>query len=78
MSLSRLGAVQIMRRDSLHRLPGCWYIKGSRMLHDLDDRTVEAMARQSSMATYGAGEFLHEAGEPMSAVTFVSRGRVKV
>jgi len=78
MTLARLGAVRLLGRDPLHRIPGCWYLKDSRMLHDLDDRTVEAMASQSSMATYAVGEFLHEAGEPMSAVTFISRGRVKV
>jgi CRP-like cAMP-binding protein len=78
VTLSRLGEVRILRRDPLHRVPGCWYLKDSRMLHDLDDRTVEALARESSMATYAEGAFLHEAGEPMSAVTFISRGRVKV
>ncbi len=78
MTLSRLAGVRIIGRDPLHRVPGCWFLKDSRMLHDLDDRTVEAMARESSMATYAEGEFLHEAGEPMSAVTFINRGRVKV
>lgn len=48
------------------------------MLHNLDEQTVEAMARLSTTATYAAGEFLHEAGEPMDAVAFISRGRVKV
>lgn len=76
--MSRLTGIRLLERDPLHRVPGCWYLRDSRMLHDLDDRTVEAMARHSSMATYAEGEFLHEAGEPMSAVTFISRGRVKV
>jgi CRP-like cAMP-binding protein len=78
LTLTRLAGIDILRRDPLHRLPGCWYLKDSRMLHDLDDRTVEAMARGSSAATYAIGEFLHEAGEPMSAVTFINSGRVKV
>jgi len=78
MTMSRLGRLPLLERDTLHRVPGCWYIKDSRMLHDLDARTVEAMASLSSVAEYSTGEFLHEAGEPMSAVTFISRGRVKV
>jgi len=69
---------QILRKDPLHRLPGCWYVEGSRMLRNLDERTVEAMARQSALATYAPGELLQRAGEPMSAVTFISAGRVKV
>lgn len=48
------------------------------MLQHLDERTVDAMARDSAMATYAAGELLHEAGAPMDAVTFISQGRVKV
>jgi CRP/FNR family transcriptional regulator len=48
------------------------------MLHHLDERTVEAMARRSTMATFRPGELLHTAGEPMEAVTFISEGRVKV
>lgn len=78
MAPMNLAGLQILRRDPVHRLPGCWYVEGSRMLRNLDERTVEAMARQSSMASYEAGELLHQAGEPMSAVTFVSAGRVKV
>jgi hypothetical protein len=78
MPLTHLAGIDILRRDPLQRLPGCWYLKDSRMLRDLDDRTVEAMARGSSTATYAVGEFLHEAGEPMSAMTFINRGRVKV
>ena len=78
MALTKLGAIQLLRRDPVHRVPGCWYVQDSRMLHDLDERTTAAMARLSTTATYAAGELLHEAGEPMEAVTFVSRGRVKV
>lgn len=59
-------------------MPGCWYIQNSRMLQHLDERTVEAVARDSAMATFPAGGFLHEAGTPMDAVTFISQGRVKV
>jgi CRP/FNR family transcriptional regulator, cyclic AMP receptor protein len=70
--------MQTVRRDPLHRGPGCWYIQGSRMLRELDEWTLEAMARMSTMATFAAGEFLHEAGMPMEAVTFISRGRIKV
>ena len=78
MTLPPLRGVHILRKDPLHRTPGCWYIEGSRMMRNLDQRTVESMARQSAMATYEAGEFLHRAGEPMSAVTFINIGRVKV
>lgn len=70
--------MQVANRDALHRTPGCWYIQGSRMLQHLDERTVEAMASQSAMGTYAPGELLHQAGEPMDAVTFISQGRVKV
>lgn len=73
-----LGGLDVLRRDPLHRVPGCWYIAGSRMLRNLDDRTVDALARRSAMATFPPGALLHEAGEPMSAVTFISSGRVKV
>ena len=76
--MARLTDMQILRRDPLHRGPGCWYIQGSRMLRDLDERTLEGMARMSTMATFGAGEFLHEAGRPMEAVTFINKGRIKV
>lgn len=48
------------------------------MLRDLDERTVELMAQRSTMATFHAGEFLHQAGEPMDAVSFLSEGRAKV
>ena len=65
-------------RKSVHRTPGCWYVKNSRMLRDLDERTVELMAQRSTMASFEAGEFLHQAGEPMGAVSFLSEGRAKV
>lgn len=78
MTPSRTAISGLLRKDPVHRLPGCWYVSGSRMLHDLDERTVEAMARQSAMATFAPGEFLQQAGEPMSSVTFISAGRVKV
>ena len=48
------------------------------MLQHLDERTVEAMARRSAVATFQAGELLHAAGMPMDAVAFISKGRVKV
>lgn len=48
------------------------------MLRNLDERTVDAMARLSTTSTFATGALLHEAGEPMEAVSFVSRGRVKV
>ncbi len=70
--------MQLLRRDALHQAPGCWYIQNSRMLQHLDERTVEAMARQSALGSYGPGELLHQAGEAMDSVTFISRGRVKV
>ena len=70
--------MQLLHRDPLHRTQGCWYIQSSRMLQHLDDRTVEAVARQSAMASYPPGGLLHEAGTPMDAVTFISQGRVKV
>jgi CRP-like cAMP-binding protein len=78
MVVERFGGVTIVKRDEVRRAPGCWYVQGSRMLHDLDDRTVEAMARASTTASYATGELLHEAGQPMDAVAFISRGRVKV
>jgi CRP/FNR family cyclic AMP-dependent transcriptional regulator len=59
-------------------MPGCWYIQDSRMLKDLDERTLELMAQRSTMATFEAGSFLHQAGEPMDAVSFLSEGRAKV
>ena len=74
----RLDGIRLLQRDPLHRVPGCWFIHNSRMLKHLDDRTVEAMARDSAMASFGTGELLHEAGAPMDAVTFITRGRVKV
>jgi CRP/FNR family transcriptional regulator len=72
------GAIGILRRDPVHRIPGCWYVRDSRMLHNLDQQTVAAMAEMSTTATYAPGELLHEAGEPMDAVAFISAGRVKV
>ena len=78
MSAALIRAMPIGPRDPIDRLPGCWYVQDSRMLHHLDERTVEAMARQSAMARYRAGELLQRAGEPMSSVAFVSSGRVKV
>jgi CRP-like cAMP-binding protein len=48
------------------------------MLQHLDEGTVEAVARDSTLGSFAPGELLHEAGEPMDAVTFLSRGRVKV
>jgi CRP/FNR family transcriptional regulator len=78
VTLGRIRGIQIQAREPVHRAPGCWYVEGSRMLRNLDEPTVEAMARQSVLATYAPGEFLHEAGEPMSAVSFISAGRVKV
>jgi CRP-like cAMP-binding protein len=71
-------AIRLLQRDPILRLPGCWYIKSSRMLHHLDERTVQAMADRSALATFRAGELLHEAGMPMDAVAFISKGRVKV
>lgn len=78
MGIATVGPMQLLHRDALRRTPGCWYIQNSRMLQHLDERTVGAMARQSAMASYAPGELLHEAGEPMEAVTFISHGRVKV
>lgn len=74
----RIGDIRLFHRDPLHREPGCWYIQSSRMLQHLDERTVLAVARDSAMAVFGAGELLHEAGAPMDSVTFISQGRVKV
>ena len=74
----RLGSLRFIARDPVHRIPGCWYVHNSRMLRDLDEQTVDAVARQSAMGTYRSGEFLHEAGQPMEAVSFISQGRVKV
>ncbi len=75
---TRLKAIELLRHEPVHRLPGCWYVQDSRMLRDLDERTVDAMARVSTTATYAPGELLHQAGDPIDAVAFVSRGRVKV
>lgn len=71
-------AMGILRHDPVHRAPGCWYVRDSRMLHNLEPQTVTAMAQMSLTATYATGEFLHEAGEPMDAVVFINAGRVKV
>jgi CRP/FNR family cyclic AMP-dependent transcriptional regulator len=62
----------------VRRTPGCWYVQDSRMLQDLDEHTVEQMVQRSTMATFDTGEFLHQAGEPMDAVSFLSEGRAKV
>jgi CRP/FNR family transcriptional regulator, cyclic AMP receptor protein len=70
--------IQLLHRDPLHRMPGCWFIRNSRMLQHLDDRTVQAVARDSAMAAFRVGELLHEAGAPMESITFISQGRVKV
>ncbi len=74
----RLDGIRLLHRDSLHREPGCWYIQNSRMLQHLDERTVQAVARDSAMAAFKAGELLHEAGAPMDSVSFISQGRLKV
>jgi CRP-like cAMP-binding protein len=74
----KLEAIELAAREPVQRLPGCWYVQDSRMLRDLDERTVDAMARVSTTATYAQGELLHQAGDPIDAVAFVSRGRVKV
>jgi CRP/FNR family cyclic AMP-dependent transcriptional regulator len=73
-----LRGVATLEGDPLYKTPGCWYVQNSRMLKDLDERTVELMAQRSTMAAFETGEFLHRAGEPMSAVSFLSEGRAKV
>jgi CRP/FNR family cyclic AMP-dependent transcriptional regulator len=78
MVVESLPDVRVTTREGAIRAPGCWYVQGSRMLHDLEQRTVEAMARVSTTANYATGEFLHEAGQPMDTVAFISRGRIKV
>lgn len=75
---SKLAAIELVPSEPVHRLPGCWYVQASRMLRDLDERTVDAMARASTTASYAPGQLLHEAGDPIDAVAFVSSGRVKV
>jgi CRP/FNR family transcriptional regulator len=70
--------MRILHRDPLHKVPGCWYVQGSKMLRNLDERTVELMAQRSTPATFEEGELLHQAGEPMNAVSFLSEGRAKV
>jgi CRP/FNR family cyclic AMP-dependent transcriptional regulator len=70
--------MRILGRDPLHKVPGCWYVQDSKMLKDLDERTVELMARRSTMATFEEGQLLHQAGEPMDAVSFLVEGRAKV
>jgi CRP/FNR family cyclic AMP-dependent transcriptional regulator len=75
---SNLEAIELVPREPVHRLPGCWYVQDSRMLRDLDERTVDALARMSTTASYEPGELLHQAGDPIDAVAFVSSGRVKV
>jgi len=70
--------MRILGRDSLHKVPGCWYVQGSKMLRNLDERTVELMAQRSTLAAFEQGELLHQAGEPMDAVSFLSEGRAKV
>jgi CRP-like cAMP-binding protein len=73
-----IGTMNAMSQDPVHKAPGCWYVQDSRMLKNLDERTVEQMAQRSTMATFEAGEFLHQAGDPMGAVSFLSEGRAKV
>jgi CRP-like cAMP-binding protein len=73
-----IDAMSDQPRDPVHKAPGCWYVQSSRMLQDLDERTVELMAQRSTMASFEPGEFLHQAGDPMSAVSFLSQGRAKV
>lgn len=73
-----LDGIRLLHRDPLHREPGCWYIQNSRMLQNLDERTVEAVARDSAMGSFKAGELLHAAGAPMDSVSFISQGRLKV
>jgi hypothetical protein len=55
MALSRLGGIDILRRDPLHRVPGCWYLKDSRMLHDLDDPTPVRTHGPSQSPGRGSG-----------------------
>jgi hypothetical protein len=43
-----LEAIGLVAREPVHRVPGCWYVQDSRMLRDLDERTVAAVARLSS------------------------------
>jgi CRP-like cAMP-binding protein len=70
--------MRILHRDPLHKVPGCWYVQDSKMLKNLDERTVELMAQRSTLATFEPGQLLHQAGEPMDAVRFLSEGRAKV
>jgi CRP-like cAMP-binding protein len=70
--------MRILHRDPLHKVPGCWYVQDSKMLKNLDERTVELMAQRSTLATFEPGQLLHQAGEPMDAVSFLSEGRAKV
>ncbi len=58
--------------------PGCWLIRGSRLLHDLETRTTELLARHASVGRYRRGEYLQQAGEPMASVWFINSGRVKL
>lgn len=67
-----------LHRDPVQETPGCWYVQNSRMLMNLDERTVERMAQRSTMASFEAGHLLHQAGEPMGAVSLLSEGRAKV
>jgi CRP-like cAMP-binding protein len=70
--------MRILHRDPLHKVPGCSYVQDSKMLKNLDERTVELMAQRSTLATFEPGQLLHQAGEPMDAVSFLSEGRAKV
>jgi CRP-like cAMP-binding protein len=71
-------AVPVLARGDIHNVAGCWYVRDSHMLRDLDERTLDLMAQRSTMATFEPGQFLHEAGDPMDAVSFLSEGRAKV
>ncbi len=73
-----MAGMDALSRDPVHNAPGCWYVQNSRMLRNLDERTVELMAQRSTLASFEAGEFLHQAGDPMGAVSFLSEGRAKV
>jgi len=58
--------------------PGCLLIRGSRLLRDLETHTADLAVRNASVSRYRRGEFLQEAGEPMTNVWFVNAGRVKL
>ena len=62
----RLGGVHILRRDPLHRIPGCWFLKDSRMLHYLHDRAGSPSSAGTGTASGGSRAASRSGASPAS------------